>query len=170
MKYFIIFSEVANHCEIHLRPNISNNSIELTDDDTCSLRKTLLLGIPLLFLYPLLILAMNIADKKQDDEFNLNIFISLSVLGFFSSFFPMILFYGDIITNFTLNIWSFLVTWYILGPLFTRMIIALIFLLFMGLYKLYSYSIFASNNKSNISSELYNSAKDKYCKKINIKN
>lgn len=33
MKYFIIFSEIANHCEIHPRPNISNNSIELTDEE-----------------------------------------------------------------------------------------------------------------------------------------
>lgn len=149
---------------------LSRLFISYYPNNTCNLRKTLLLGIPLLFLYPLLILAMNIADGKQDDEFNLGNFMSLSVLGLCLSFFPMMLFYGGIFANFTLNIWSFLVTWYILGPLSTGIFIALIFLLFMGLHKLYSYSIFASNNRSNIISELYNSAKDKYCKKINIKN
>lgn len=147
---------------------LSRLFISYYPNNTCSLRKTLLLGIPLLFLYPLLILAMNIADEKQDDEFNLGNFMSLSALGLFLSFFPITLFYGDIIANFTLNIWSFLVTWYILGPLSTGIFIALIFLLFIGLHN--SYSIFASNNKSNVTSELYNSAKDKYCKKINIKN
>lgn len=81
MKYFIIFSEVANRCEIHPRPNIDNsdNSIELTDAELYDVRYKYNIGDVVKYVdagqiysnYGLMFKHLNFEDKKYNPGKNI---------------------------------------------------------------------------------------------------